>query len=231
MSTRLATLPTPITRSTTPVIGFPAIASAQARRIKRTVDVTLGLVAFVLALPVLALIALAVFLESGGPVFFTQQRVGRGNSRFRIRKFRTMVVDADEVLRSYLARNPEAQQEWEETHKLRHDPRVTRVGRFLRRTSLDELPQIWNVLRGDMSLAGPRPIVETEIPRYGSGFAFYLLTRPGLTGLWQVSGRNDTTYRRRVELDVQYVRYWTPALDFTLFLRTFGAVLRGTGAY
>lgn len=231
MRSSLATYPVLTTRPAGTVVGFPMIATERARRIKRTVDVVLGTVAFVLALPVMALIALAILLESGQPVLFTQERVGLGNSRFRIKKFRTMLVDSDEVLRAWLAAHPEAHQEWEATHKLRHDPRATRVGRFLRRTSLDELPQLWNIIRGDMSLAGPRPIVEKEIPRYGSAFAFYLLTRPGLTGLWQVSGRNDTTYRQRVELDVEYVRNWTAALDFCLFLRTFQAVLRGTGAY
>jgi len=231
MRSSLASIPVVTTRTPGTLVEFPAIASDSARRFKRTIDLVFGVVAFLLVLPVMALIALAILLESGQPVFFLQERIGFGNSRFRIRKFRTMVVDADEVLRSYLATHPEAQCEWDETHKLRRDPRVTLVGRFLRRTSLDELPQLWNVLRGEMSLAGPRPIVETEIPRYGTAFGFYLLTRPGLTGLWQVSGRNDTTYRRRVELDVQYVRNWTPSLDFTVFLKTFNAVLRGRGAY
>jgi Undecaprenyl-phosphate galactose phosphotransferase WbaP len=232
MTTQLARLPALAPRTTSaPVIEFPAIATARAQRIKRVVDLTLTLIGLLIALPFMALIALAIVLESGQPVFFSQERIGRGGRRFKVRKFRTMVVDADEVLRAYLATNPEARSEWEETRKLRRDPRVTRVGRFLRRASLDELPQLWNVLCGDMSLAGPRPIVEKEVSRYGSGFAFYMLTRPGLTGLWQVSGRNDTTYRKRVELDVQYVRNWSPGLDFSLFLRTFGAVLRGTGAY
>jgi len=232
MTSQLAKLPALAPRTiSAPVIDFPAIATARARRIKRVVDLTFGAIGLVIVLPFAALIALAILLESGQPVFFTQERIGLGGRRFRIRKFRTMVVDADEVLRAYLATNPDARSEWDETRKLRHDPRVTRVGRFLRRASLDELPQLWNVLRGDMSLAGPRPIVEKEVSRYGSGFAFYMLTRPGLTGLWQVSGRNNTTYRKRVELDVQYVRNWTPALDFSLFLRTFGAVMRGTGAY
>jgi Undecaprenyl-phosphate galactose phosphotransferase WbaP len=194
-------------------------------------DLILGVLLLILAAPVMALIAVAILLESGRPVFFRQERVGRGNSRFRILKFRTMVVDADEVLSMHLAEDPDAWHEWETTHKLRNDPRVTRVGRLLRRTSLDELPQLWNVLAGDMSLAGPRPITDKEIPRYGQAFPFYMLTRPGLTGLWQVSGRNDTTYRRRVELDVRYVRHWSPLLDLKLLLRTVRVVIVGKGAY
>lgn len=212
-------------------LEFPAIGNLRSRRVKRAMDLVLGTLLLIAAFPLFAFIALAILLETGRPILFRQERVGRGNSRFQILKFRTMVLDADEVLRRHLLEDEDAWYEWETTHKLRRDPRVTRVGRLLRRTSLDELPQLFNVLRGEMSLAGPRPITETEIRRYGAAFPFYSLTRPGLTGLWQVSGRNDTTYRRRVELDVQYVRRWSPLLDLSLLLRTIRVVLIGKGAY
>ncbi|MBC7925299.1 MAG: sugar transferase [Bryobacteraceae bacterium] len=212
-------------------LRFPAIATRGARTLKRVVDVVVVLVAFLLTLPLFVLVAVAILLESGHPVFFRQQRVGRGDSRFDLWKFRTMVVDGDELLEGYLAENPEAAREWRVSRKLRQDPRVTRVGRLLRRTSLDELPQLWNILRGEMSIAGPRPIVEQEIAQYGTVFPLYTMARPGLTGLWQVSGRNSISYPRRVELDRQYVQNWSPALDLWILWRTVGVVVQGTGAY
>jgi lipopolysaccharide/colanic/teichoic acid biosynthesis glycosyltransferase len=142
-----------------------------------------------------------------------------------------MHVNGDEILARHLADNAEAAEEWQRNRKLRNDPRITRIGRWLRRSSLDELPQLLNILRGEMSLAGPRPIVAEEIGNYGVAWPLYALTAPGLTGLWQVSGRNDTTYRRRVELDAAYVRNWTPGLDFRLLWKTVGVVLKGKGAY
>ena len=142
-----------------------------------------------------------------------------------------MVPDGADRLARYLALNPEAALEWELTHKLRSDPRITRIGTFLRRTSLDELPQLWNVLLGDMSIVGPRPIVESEIAKYGSAYALYAQVTPGLTGLWQVSGRNDTSYRRRVELEARYVRQWTVMLDLRILFQTIPVVLSGKGAY
>lgn len=150
---------------------------------------------------------------------------------FRALKFRTMFVDSPDRLAHYLERDPALRAEWESVHKLKDDPRVTPVGRFLRRFSLDELPQIWNVLVGDMSLVGPRPIVVSEIERYGLDYAAYEAVRPGLTGLWQVSGRNDTTYQQRVDFDSYYVRNWTLRLDAQILVRTFRAVISGVGAY
>jgi len=194
-------------------------------------DVILAGIGILATLPFACLIAAAILLETGGPVLFSQERVGRANRRFRLWKFRTMVEDSDEVLARYLFDHPDAAAEWSAHQKLRHDPRVTRMGRLLRRSSLDELPQLWNVLRGEMSLAGPRPIVESEIRHYGASFPLYSLAYPGLTGLWQVSGRNDVSYKRRVELDVEYVRSWTPQLDLKLFVRTLRVIVRGTGAY
>jgi len=142
-----------------------------------------------------------------------------------------MVPNSAEMLDRHLADSPEAALEWELAHKLRDDPRITTVGRFLRRPSLDELPQLWNVLRGDMSIVGPRPIVETEIPKYGSAYSLYSQVTPGLTGLWQVSGRNDTSYRRRVELESRYVKNWTIGMDLQILMRTIPVVLKGRGAY
>jgi lipopolysaccharide/colanic/teichoic acid biosynthesis glycosyltransferase len=142
-----------------------------------------------------------------------------------------MVGDADALLERYLRQRPERASEWDRTHKLKDDPRVTRVGRFLRKTSLDELPQLWNVLRGDMSMVGPRPIVAAEAAKYGPAFGLYTQVLPGLTGLWQVSGRNDTQYSRRVELDCHYIRNWSAARDLAILFRTAGVIVRGRGAY
>lgn len=198
--------------------------------IKRLVDV-IG--AIVLGLVFMPLIVVIVFMlrKGGGPVIYVHRRVGRGGRMFPCLKFRTMVPNADQRLRELLEGNPELQAEWVRDHKLRHDPRVTRLGRFLRRTSLDELPQLVNVLRGEMSLVGPRPVVREELLRYGKNVATYLAARPGITGLWQVTGRNDTDYRRRVVLDTYYVRNQNLFLDLYILAKTTGVVLGGNGAY
>jgi Undecaprenyl-phosphate galactose phosphotransferase WbaP len=212
-------------------IGAPKLLGGGPQRFKRVFDLIFAaLLALAAALPAL-LIALAIALDSPGPVLFGHTRVGKGRRAFRLWKFRTMSDDAGARLAEYLAANPGRAREWAQTQKLRADPRVTRVGRFLRKTSLDELPQLWNVLRGDMSLIGPRPIVSQETPRYGVGFALYAQVLPGLTGLWQVSGRNDTHYSRRVDLDCQYIRNWSVALDLKILAKTAGVVARGRGAY
>jgi Undecaprenyl-phosphate galactose phosphotransferase WbaP len=202
-----------------------------SRRLKRFIDLVLGSLLLAFSLPLAALISLAIWLESGSPVLFTHRRIGQGGRTFLLYKFRSMVHNADEVLREHLERRPDLALEWLRDHKLKVDPRVTRVGRFLRRRSLDEIPQFWNVLRGDMSLVGPRPIVPGEAQKYGVHFRMYTLVRPGLTGLWQVSGRNDTGYGKRVSLDLQYIREWTPWLDLRILLRTVWVVLKGHGAY
>jgi Undecaprenyl-phosphate galactose phosphotransferase WbaP len=198
---------------------------------KRSLDIAFAILLALAALPLGVVIALAIMLDSRGPVFFRHERLGRHRRPFLLWKFRTMRVGNDDTFREHLDRNPELAREWRLTHKLRSDPRITRVGRFLRKTSLDELPQLWNVLRGEMSLVGPRPIVRDEVAKYGAAVALYSLVSPGLTGLWQVSGRNDTHYRRRVQLDTHYIRYWTPWLDGKILLRTVQVVLRGHGAY
>jgi lipopolysaccharide/colanic/teichoic acid biosynthesis glycosyltransferase len=180
--------------------------------------------------PLLAIIAFLLWCE-GGPILYRHDRVGRNGMPFKCLKFRTMVCDADRVLWQALARDVALQHEWLQHRKLRHDPRVTYVGRLLRRSSLDELPQLWNVIRGEMSLVGPRPVVRDELPLYGCRLGDYLSVTPGLTGLWQVMGRNNTTYRRRVALDSYYARRWTLALDAAILLRTVTVVLKRDGAW
>lgn len=190
----------------------------------------IGAVSLLLVLsPLLTAIAVLVKLD-GGPVFYAHPRVGAGKRRFRCFKFRSMKQDSAAMLEHMLRTDAAAASEWGATRKLRHDPRVTRVGAFLRRTSLDELPQLLNVLRLEMSLVGPRPIVDSEIERYGDDIACYYATRPGLTGLWQVNGRSSTTYRRRVQLDTWYVEHWTLWRDIVILARTVPAVLKRTGA-
>lgn len=193
---------------------------------KRCVDVLLTLFMLVLLAPLFALIALLIVVTSPGPVFFRHERLGRGGKPFLAWKFRTMVPDAPKALELFLAANPKLRLEWEQTHKLARDPRITRFGALLRRTSLDELPQLFNVLSGDMSLIGPRPIVKEELSKYGDSFELVSRVRPGLTGLWQVSGRSRLPYSERVELDIYYIKNWSFWLDFYIMLKTPWAVLR-----
>lgn len=202
-----------------------------AQIIKRVVDLALAVVVGLLVAPACAILYVLLKLESRGPALYSQCRIGRGGEAFRIWKFRSMVHDAQRVLNDYLERHPELRSEWERDHKLKNDPRITPLGKFLRKTSLDELPQLWNVLKGDMSLVGPRPIVEAEVSKYGAGYLLYTKVPPGITGLWQVSGRNDTTYSERVALDSYYVRNWSPWLDVYVLGKTVKVVLAGEGAY
>ncbi len=199
--------------------------------VKRAFDLFLAPLAALALLPVLAIIWLAVRLSSCGPVFYGQVRIGRGNSAFKAWKFRTMHPNADGILSAYLEKDENLRQQWEHNRKLKNDPRVTFVGRILRKTSLDELPQLWNVFAGDMSFVGPRPIVSAEVSRYGDSFQSYVSVRPGITGLWQVSGRNNTTYEDRVQIDEYYVHSWSVWLDLYILSRTFKTVLLGEGAY
>ncbi len=198
--------------------------------IKRSADLAFGILLLILLSPVLGVLALLVSRD-GGPAIFSHERIGKGGRRFKCLKFRTMVSDADQRLKTLLDNDPEAALSWERDHKIKDDPRITSVGRFLRKTSLDELPQLFNVLRGEMSLVGPRPIVADEIIRYGVAYDYYRQARPGMTGLWQISGRNDVSYAERVRLDVWYARNWSPWLDIVLLFKTFPIVLRKDGAY
>lgn len=202
-----------------------------SRLTKFLIELVCTLVGGILVLPLILLIVLCIRLDSPGPIFYGQWRIGQNGRPFKAWKFRSMVQNADKILDEYLDQHPELRELWEQEHKLRNDPRVTRVGRFLRRTSLDELPQLWNVLRGEMSLVGPRPIVEEEIWRYGEKFTLFTKVTPGLTGLWQVSGRNNITYDERVSLDAYYVRNWSVWLDIYILIRTVWVVISGEGAY
>jgi Undecaprenyl-phosphate galactose phosphotransferase WbaP len=198
---------------------------------KRAVDILVSGVAIIALLPLFLLIALLVRLASPGPIFYGQGRLGKHGRTFRALKFRTMVPNADALLTTYLASHPESHFEWERDHKLKNDPRVTKIGKWLRMLSLDELPQLLNVFLGDMSLVGPRPIVQAEIRRYGDGYDLYKRVRPGITGLWQVSGRNNTTYDERVTFDEYYVHNWSIWLDLYVLARTVKVVLTADGAY
>jgi Undecaprenyl-phosphate galactose phosphotransferase WbaP len=204
---------------------------AVPRFVKRTIDVVVASIALGASLPALAALALLVKSTSRGPVFFSHKRIGLEGKPFRAWKFRTMYRDGDRILEAYFSKNPEARVEWEREQKLREDPRVTGIGSVLRRLSLDELPQLWNVLKGEMSLVGPRPIVDAEVEKYGKVFPLYTGVKPGISGLWQVSGRNDTTYEQRVALDRYYVRNWSPWLDVYILAKTVAVVLKREGAY
>jgi Undecaprenyl-phosphate galactose phosphotransferase WbaP len=216
--------------------NFPIGRSIGGRLVRkhnfsRVFDITL----IVLAAPyiILAFLAISILikLDSPGPVFYHQTRIGRFGRKFYVYKFRTMVQNADQILENYLDGSPELKAQWLATHKLKQDPRVTRLGVTLRKLSLDELPQLWNIIKGEMSLIGPRPIVDAEVEKYGKCFDLYIQVRPGLTGLWQVSGRNDTTYERRVELDEYYIRNRSLKLDLHILWKTVFVVLSKDGAY
>ena len=199
--------------------------------LKRSIDLIFCALGAVLVVPVSLVLALAIRLDSRGPILYRQKRVGQGGREIMVHKFRTMARDADLILEKYLADNPDARDEWERDHKLRRDPRITRVGRFLRHTSLDELPQLIDVLAGNMSIVGPRPIVNEEISKYGPVYSDYILVKPGITGLWQVSGRNDTSYEERVAYDFYYINNWSIWMDIWILCRTVPVVILGRGAY
>ena len=197
---------------------------------KWLLDKALSVVAFAMLSPFFIVVPILVKLTSPGPVFYRQRRLGVNGREMRIWKFRSMYVDADERLARILAEDPEAAKEWKESFKLRDDPRVTPLGRWLRKTSIDEFPQLFNVLAGDMALVGPRPIVKDEVAYYGTAYKVFSSVKPGVTGRWQVSGRSDTDYARRVALDVEYVINWSPWLDLWILVRTFFTVLSSRGA-
>ncbi len=198
---------------------------------KRFLDIVAASAALFFLSPLLLAVAALVRVSSRGPVLFSHTRIGRQGTTFGCLKFRTMRHDADAVLQRYLASDPAARDEWARTQKLRRDPRVTPLGDVLRKTSVDELPQLINVIKGDMSLVGPRPIVDGEKIRYGRHFHDYCRVKPGVTGLWQISGRNDVSYQRRVLLDKFYVRKRSLRLDFYIIAKTIPAVLKAKGSY
>jgi len=225
--------------------GFAPIASSKRRKkssgvefldrtaLKRTFDIFFSLIVLLFCSPIYLILAISVALSSPGPVFYVQERVGKDFKRFNCIKFRTMVTNADEMLESLIADSPELREEFENNSKLRHDPRVTGIGRFLRLTSLDEFPQFWNVLMGDMSVVGPRPLVPEELEKYGKRIDKVLLVRPGITGLWQVSGRNDIPYPQRVQIDVHYANSYNWVTDMWIIFKTIGVVIfpHNNGAY
>jgi exopolysaccharide production protein ExoY len=197
---------------------------------KRAFDVFAASTMLIFALPAMFFIAVIMFSTDRGPIFFGHERLGLNGRRFRCLKFRSMVVNSQEALQRHLELFPAARAEWEETQKLRNDPRITRLGQFLRVTSLDELPQLINVIRGDMSLVGPRPIVQDEVVRYADDIEHYSAVRPGITGLWQVSGRSDVGYDQRVQLDSTYVREWSFTGDMVILLKTVKVVALRSGS-
>ena len=215
---------------------IPSEAASPARHfsyrvVKRLLDVFLVVLFSPLLLLFFGIIAAAIRIDSQGPVFFSHRRIRRSGEFFSMWKFRTMCVNSNEVLEQHLNANPDARAEWRQSHKLKYDPRVTRVGQFLRRTSLDELPQLWNVMTGSMSLVGPRPIVAAEVEKYGDFFADYCLVKPGITGLWQISGRSNVTYPERVQLDRSYAHNWSLSGDVKILAKTFTSVMDQDGAY
>lgn len=203
-------------------------AARYRKRFKRVLDVA-GVLALAPVVAPLTAVLWAIVRLDGGPGFFGHTRVGKDGAEFKCWKLRSMVPGAEARLKAHLRENPAAAREWANNYKLTHDPRITRIGRFLRRSSLDELPQFWNVLRGEMSLVGPRPVPRAELLEYGGYQGAYLECRPGITGLWQVSGRNDVTYQTRVSLDADYARTGDLWVDLEILARTVGVVVRGSG--
>lgn len=197
----------------------------------RYLDIMIAGAALLFLLPLLVGLAIATWLGDPGPVFFGHVRIGKNGRSFRCFKFRTMVTDAEQRLLKLLETDPVARADWERDRKLTNDPRITGIGRFMRKSSLDELPQLWNVICGEMSLVGPRPIVQAEVPRYGRYIADYMTARPGISGLWQISGRNDVSYRRRVALDVAFSRSQSLKLYLRILVLTIPAVLFQRGSY
>lgn len=216
------------------IAGLPAAPHTHAIRlqlaIKRAIDLIGAILIVVVFLPLLCIVAVGVALSSGQPLIYSHRRVGLRGRSFNVHKFRSMRKNADEVLTAFLDSDPGARSEWEAFRKLKDDPRVTRFGAFLRSSSLDELPQLWNVIRGEMSLVGPRPVTRSESSKYGQNWATYCSMKPGISGLWQVNGRNGLTYEQRVAYDVEYVSQWSLALDFRILIKTVAVVLRREGS-
>jgi Undecaprenyl-phosphate galactose phosphotransferase WbaP len=210
-----------------------SLQSLDGELFKRLFDILFSLSVLILFAPVYLLLAFLIALSSSGPIFYVQERVGKNRKRFYCLKFRTMVENADDILLEIMENSPHLRQEFEDNFKLKQDPRITWIGRFLRMTSLDEFPQFWNVLKGDMSVVGPRPLVEEELPRYGRHINKILTIRPGITGLWQVSGRNDIPYPRRVQIDLYYANDKNLWMDMWILFKTIGVVIfpKNNGAY
>ncbi len=201
------------------------ITSKVYKLIKNLFDILFSLFILVAFIPLFLIIALLIKLSSRGPIFFLQERIGKNNVPFKCIKFRTMYPEAKDILQNLLNKDEKIKKEFEETHKIKNDPRITTIGKLLRKTSLDELPQFFNVLKNEMSIVGPRPIVKAEKKKYGKNLIKVLSIKPGITGLWQVSGRNNLTYKKRVMLDINYVKNYNLLMDIRILIRTFGVIL------
>jgi exopolysaccharide production protein ExoY len=206
-------------------------STAVGGSLKRIFDILAASILLIGASPLFLIVAILVKFLDPGPIIYPHTRIGHGGRRFKCLKFRSMIVNADDALKTLLQADSEVRELWQRTQKLTNDPRITPLGQFLRQSSLDELPQLINVIRGDMSLVGPRPIVPSETTRYGDKLRLYLAARPGITGLWQVSGRSDCSYERRIELDANYVRHWRFSADLFILVRTVSAVIARKGSY
>jgi exopolysaccharide production protein ExoY len=213
------------------IVHNGTVAPPLGGRLKRSFDIAAAALGLIALSPLFLLIALLVKSSDGGAVFYGHERIGRGGRRFRCLKFRTMSANGDKVIAEYLRANPAARREWAETRKLKDDPRVTRAGLVLRKLSIDELPQLINILLGDMSIVGPRPVVLDELEKYGGHAGCYLRSRPGLTGLWQINGRNDVSYDTRVAFDRHYVEHWSLVEDIRIIIMTVPAVCLSRGSY
>lgn len=200
------------------------------RVFKRTFDVFFAILLLIMLSPLFAFLAIKISRD-GGPSFYGHTRIGMNGRKFKCYKFRSMIMNSQEVLAHLLATDPHAKAEWDKEFKLKNDPRITRLGHFIRKTSIDELPQLWNVLKGDMSFVGPRPVTEDELDRYRQYVKYYLAVRPGITGLWQVSGRNDVSYNERIRLDTRYIIGWSLLQDFIILFKTISVVFFRKGAY
>ena len=201
--------------------------------IKTIFDLFFALIILIVGFPIFLIIALLIKLSSRGPIFFLQERIGKNKKTFNCIKFRTMHPEAEDILENLIVNNEALRKEFQETHKLKNDPRITNIGKFLRKTSLDEIPQFLNVIKMEMSIVGPRPIVKKEILKYGKSYKKVISIKPGITGLWQVSGRNNLSYKRRVTLDCLYVDNMSPIIDLRIIIRTFGVIFfpNDRGAY
>ncbi len=209
---------------------LPRRLTATERVIKRAIDIAGASLFFLVCGPLYLLVAVGVLISMGKPIHFWQNRIGEHGQRFRFYKFRSMVQNSDNVLEEFLSGNDMARTEWDTFQKLKNDPRITPIGRLIRKMSLDELPQFWNVLKGDMSLVGPRPCLERQKTLFGKDWGYYCAVQPGITGLWQVSGRNRLSFAQRVELDVRYVNNWSLWLDIKILFKTVWAVVTGDGS-
>ena len=213
------------------IVIVPKIAKKASKinymRVKRVFDVVISTIGLIMLSPIFLILAIIVKLDSKGPVFFAHTRYGKNGKKFKMYKFRTMYENAQDMINDF---TPEQMKEWKENFKLKDDPRITKVGKFLRKTSLDELPQIVNIMKGDLSIIGPRPVIEEELEKYGENKEKFLSVTPGLTGYWQANGRSSTTYEQRMEMELYYIDHISPKLDLKIFFKTIESVIKKEGA-